>query len=160
MKKWQKVIVWVNKNYDPKIKKTKTRWTKVNNEILKSTIFEMISYWFTLQEIADKTWYWIQHIANISAKIDDEFMIDLWKEREYQIRKHIKKLEWITKKLYKSLYETDVVKEICSLQDQILKTVQFMAKLQWLLIDINQISLKEDVTWDLLKGYWVFSEEE
>lgn len=161
MKKWDKVSVWWKKNYEVKIKKEKTRWTKINKELLKNTVFEMISFWFTLNEIADKTWYSTQHIANMSCEIDNEFMIDLWKDRDYQIRKHIKKLEWVSKKLYKSLYEveTDDIKWLCKLQDQILKTMQFIAKLQWLLVDINEVNVKDDTVSDVLKMYEITDNE-
>jgi len=131
------------------VKKDKPRRSKMEKEQLKNFVFEKLAYWYSQKEISDLTWYSVQHICSLNKEIEEEFKDQIEeKDRNKLITKEIRRLEGITKKLYKSLDWENNPHRIVALHSQILKTLEFKTKLQWLMIERveNKVSVNEILT--------------
>lgn len=123
--------------------KKKPSWARRNVleiEELKNYVFERISYWDTQKKIAQDTWYSEQHICKIVKDIEEEFILDVKWDRNKLIAKEIRRLEWITRKIYNNLDRNNNAIQMVSLHNQILKTIEFKTKLQGLLVERAEIT--------------------
>lgn len=126
-------------------KKIKTKRRKLESEALKNAVFEELAYGASLDEVAEKFGYSRTHIFNVSKQIDDEFLLEVTgSDRNKKIAKQIRRLEAITKTLYTELRKADTVRDKVSLQGQILKTMEYVAKLQGLLVNVIETNDKTD----------------
>lgn len=143
----------------PTVKKHRTKSTKLWKEALKNFIFEKLWYGYTVSEIAETTGYTPSHISHLSSEIDDEFMLEVQKDRDTKIKKQIRRIEATSKKLYKAMELESDTKMIIAIQAQILKTQEYLAKLQWLLVSHVEAEVKSDKASELLTSLWIFKDE-
>lgn len=140
-----------------KKKPWKQRKNKMQKEALKMFVFQKQAFGWSYKQLAEYTWYSESYIQDVSQEIDREYSIDLKKEREYQIKKQIKLLDWVSKKLFEALEKTDKERYIIDLQNQIIKTEEYKAKLMWLLT--TKIEHSWDMADNLLNKFNVFEND-
>lgn len=133
-------------NKEDLIPENEEKWRKwkTHMEELKLYVFEQRGYGRSCKSIADELWYTQNYIEKISSQINNEFRKKLQEKKEDLIAEQVQRVEAISLKLFKVLNEIDdkKVTSIVNLHWQLLRTQEYLAKLQGLLS--FKVEVKED----------------